>query len=371
VRRQLNRRGLLYVADCKMAALQTRARLVHGGDQYLTPLPLTGETAQQIEAWIDRIVEGEQTATLIWQADELIGAGYEFERPMTATLAKPERAPKSEHGAVATDESTVTVTWTERVLVLRSTHQAQAQGQTLRRQVSKAKAALDKLAPAPARGKRPIRDEALLQQRIQAILDEHAVQGLLAITYERQEPEAGQPYYRITAIQENESAIGQRAQRLGWRAMVCNAPADQLALAPLALIYRQGWGLERLFHHLKSAPLGLAPLWVRLDHQIRGLTHLLTLGLRVLSTLEWALRDGLAHAQQQLSGLYPGNPNRRTAHPTALMVLKAFVRVEPTLTLIRTPAGLQRHFPSLPPSLRRVLRCLGLPLTLYHRLQLP
>ena len=39
VRAVLNRSGVLYVGDCKMAALKTRAVIQEGSDYYLTPLP--------------------------------------------------------------------------------------------------------------------------------------------------------------------------------------------------------------------------------------------------------------------------------------------------------------------------------------------
>jgi transposase len=41
VRNTLNRRGLLYIGDCKMAAVATRAYIEAGGDYYLCPLPAT------------------------------------------------------------------------------------------------------------------------------------------------------------------------------------------------------------------------------------------------------------------------------------------------------------------------------------------
>ena len=68
VRALLGRRGLLYSGDCKMAALATRADLAVHGDFYLTALPLTGETARAFDGWVNAIVDGEQTATLIWMA---------------------------------------------------------------------------------------------------------------------------------------------------------------------------------------------------------------------------------------------------------------------------------------------------------------
>jgi transposase len=44
--------GLLFVGDCKMSALDTRAYLAGHQDWYLSPLPLTGATAGAMDAWI-------------------------------------------------------------------------------------------------------------------------------------------------------------------------------------------------------------------------------------------------------------------------------------------------------------------------------
>src|SRR3954447_13536058 len=60
VRAQLNRPGLLYAGDCKMAALETRAEVAGHGDYYLMPLPLTGETAREFPGWVDAAVDGQQ-----------------------------------------------------------------------------------------------------------------------------------------------------------------------------------------------------------------------------------------------------------------------------------------------------------------------
>ena len=44
--------GLLFVGDGKMRALETRAYLARHQDWYLSPLPLTGATAEAMDAWI-------------------------------------------------------------------------------------------------------------------------------------------------------------------------------------------------------------------------------------------------------------------------------------------------------------------------------
>ena len=52
IRNGLQRPGLLFVGDCKMSALDTRAYLAKHQDWYLSPLPLTGATAEAMDAWI-------------------------------------------------------------------------------------------------------------------------------------------------------------------------------------------------------------------------------------------------------------------------------------------------------------------------------
>src|SRR5947208_5954567 len=44
--------GLLFVGDCKMSALETRAYLARHQDFDLSPLPLPGATAEAMDAWI-------------------------------------------------------------------------------------------------------------------------------------------------------------------------------------------------------------------------------------------------------------------------------------------------------------------------------
>jgi transposase len=52
IRSGLHKTGLLFVGDCKMSALDTRAYLAQHQDMYLSPLPLTGATAETMESWI-------------------------------------------------------------------------------------------------------------------------------------------------------------------------------------------------------------------------------------------------------------------------------------------------------------------------------
>lgn len=51
---------LLFVGDCKMSALATRAYLQAHGQHYLTPLALTGDTGRDLRRWVAAALNGQQ-----------------------------------------------------------------------------------------------------------------------------------------------------------------------------------------------------------------------------------------------------------------------------------------------------------------------
>lgn len=373
VRTLLGRHGLLYSGDCKMAALATRADIVANGDYYLTALPRTGETAREFDGWVNAIVDGDQMATLIWEGDELIGAGYEFERSQTAVYTDSAGKPQ-------------TLTWTERVLVTRSLELAHTQAAHLEQRLQHAIVALETLTPAPARGKRQFRQEADLQQAIQRMMEHYRVHDLLTVEWAaetttvtryqgRGRPGAGrktvtetQVRYVIRKVQRNEAAITAHRHRLGWRVQVTNARPEQLSLAQAIVRYRGGWVLERDFRLVKDLPLGLSPLFVWKDDQIKGLTRLLTIALRLLTLIESQVRQGLQQEGQRLAGLYRGQARRETDRPTGQRILQAFARAQITLTRIAHGTQTAWYLTPLSELHEQVLRYLRLPTTLYAAL---
>jgi transposase len=368
VRGIVGRPGLLYAGDCKMAALATRAEIAAHHDFYLMPLPLTGETATQVETWVTGLVDGAQEATLLWDGEHVLGAGYEFERPLRAMV---DGAP---------------VCWTERVQVVRSPTLAQRHQATLEKRLAAAEEELRALTPAPGRGKRQLRDEDTLQVAMAHVLERHDVAGLLAATWERHETTVtcyvgrgrggpdrptrtkSQVRYALTDVQRNEEAIAARRHRLGWRVQVTNAPVDRLPLSQAVRHYRGGWSLERDFHLVKDLPLGLHPLFVWKEEQIKGLTRLLTLALRLLTLLETQVRRGLEQTQEPLAGLYEGSPTRTTERPTGMRILKAFARAQLTLTRVEMGGRSSWHLTPLSSLHEQLLRHLHLPMSLYTAL---
>jgi len=246
--------------------------------------------------------------------------------------------------------------------------------------------ALQALTPAPGRGKRAIRDEETLQARSTAILQQYQVTGLLRPQWEvveqrytryvgrgrgsatRPTREIVQRHYRITNVERLTSAIAAAHSRLGWQLQVTSAPAERLALTEATTAYRGEWHLEHDFHRVKDRPVGLSPLFVWRDDQIRGLTRLLTLALRLLTLIETQVAQGLTAAGASLTGLYEGQPQRTTAQPTAVRVLRALGRAEITLTEIQSPTHTEWYLTPLPPWLAQILAYLKLPPDLYESL---
>jgi transposase len=370
VRTMLGQAGLLYSGDCKMAALETRAEIAANRDYYLTRLPLTGAVPAQFSAWVEAAIVGEPAAKLIAirRGEELLGRGYEFERPQSARVGQDEQ------------------TWTERVQIIRSEAAARSQAAALDRRLKQAEAAVRDLTPPPGPGRTQYTTGWELERAVNAVLAEQDAKGLLTVSWERQEtsrthyvgPGRGGPNrrkttersvrYQITAVTRDDAAIECLVERMGWQVQVTNAPAARLSLGDAVLGYRAGTCVERAFHQLKDQPLGIRPLFVHRDDQVRGLTHLLTLALRVLTLFEVLVRRGQDHDGEDLAGLYPGQAKRTTDRPTAQRVLEAIARTGVTLIQEVSDKGCRWHLTALPVLVKRVLGYLGLSDEVYTRL---
>jgi transposase len=374
MRRGLHKTGLLFVGDCKMSALDTRAYLARHQDWYLSPLPLTGATAEAMDAWITvGVTKGEAgELTQIWRTNDrghevLAAEGYEFERTCCAPV----------------DD----MTWSERVLVVRSPMHATHQAAGLEKRLRHAETKLAALTPPRGRGKRQITDEATLVEAIALVLKEYRVAGLLSVTWEKQVEQTTQDVgrgrgsvrrekrviqktrYHITHLARQADTIAALSQRFGWKAFVTNAGQQRLSLQEAVVCSRNEYRVERLFNRLKSR-VHIAPLFVKRNEQIEGLTYLLTLGVRVLTVTEFVLRRSLEQDQVRLAGLHPENKHKMTDKPTAERILKAFTDI--SLTIIKNAAGedILRRLTPLSSLQEDILQRLGLGAALYSQLEI-
>ena len=282
------------------------------------------------------------------------------------------------------EENGEAVEWRERVIVAHSETYTKTLKRGLEQRLSRAMAELQALTPAPARGKRQIRDESVLVAAAEAILKARNVVGLLSYTFERQEKrqiryvgrgrgnpdrptrETVEVRYQITAVNRQEDAIAALHKTMGWRAYVTNAPAEELTLEQALLVYRDEWLIERGFHRLKGAPLSLDPMFVKRDDQVIGLTNLLSMGVRLLTLIEFVVRQKLKQGREKLVGLHAENPKKGTDTPTTERLLKAFNNI--TLTIVHLPGQVIHHVTPLTPLQTRILELLGLSPTIYTAL---
>lgn len=365
IRETLKPAGLLFVGDCKMGALSTRAYAQATGNTYLMPLAQVGRVPAELAGWVERALS-KQVKLKRWRDGEnhVAAEGYEVARSVTGQPPELTDLPE--------------VTWTERVLIVRSLSFAKAARRGLRERLDHARAELLALTPPPGRGRRSFTEQAPLQEAAQAILDRHNMVGLLTFSLvchaERRDVRAygNRParteeriHYTLT-VQSQPQAIRDHERTLGWRAYVTNAAPEQLSFEQAVQAYRDEWLIERDCARLKGRILSLAPLWVsREDHAI-GLTRLLTLAARVLALVEYDVRRKLKARGHSLAGLYPGQPTRVTDQPTTERLLKAFDRI--ALVVIRAGRKVQQLLTPLNDLQRAILDLLDYPSDLYERL---
>jgi len=364
----LDQKGLLFVGDCKMSAIATRGHVVASEHYYLMPLP----SNKNMEGWIDNGVQKKRDGVLVPvirvnDKDEstLIAQGYELTRALT--YQQGDRI----------------IDWEERVLVIHSPAHAARQAVALEKRLDKAERAIRTLTPPRGRGKRQITDEETIQTSIQAIIAKYRTETFLDVTYERQVEKVTKfvgkgrgsanrkthtqenVRYQITSITRSEKAIDAKKERFGWKAFVTNASLTQISLSEAVLTYRKEYRVERIFQRLKSR-LTIAPFYLKRDDQIEGLTYLLTLGVRVLTLLEFVVRRSLRENNEKLHGMHLENRKKATDKPTAERILKAFSKITTSTVLDASGKVLLRYVTPLNLTQKIILKSLGLNEKIYQ-----
>jgi len=369
----VKQQGVLVVGDSKMSALGTRAAIVAGKDYYLVPLAHLKDEPGLLDKLLKSGQGQEEETILIFLPQDIPSDGSEPD-PELAIACGFELS--RSHTAVVTEK---TVTWTERLLVIRSYSYVKTMQEGLHRRLDKAEKALRALTPLRQRGKRQITDEASLQSSIERIEKKYRVQGLFHTSYQCQVQERhirgykGKPSrverkvrYQLT-VTRNEEAIAAAEFKAGWRIYATNAPPEELVLSQAVLAYRDQYIAENVFRRLQGQILSITPIYVQRDDHAQGLLHLLTIGARLFALGDYQARQALAKEGTELTGIYRGNPKRGTARPTTERMLKAFEHIN--LLVIPSQTKTSYHLTQLSAVQERILALLGLPTSLYTDLQ--
>jgi transposase len=319
VRESLGTGGRTYVGDCKMGSLATRAFVASGGDFYLCPLAESQLSRAGRSELLRPVWEGTQALEQVrrpgpeGRPDELVAEGFGVAVGMTAVVEGQE--PR----------------WTERRWLVRSLAYAASQEAALERRLERAAAAASGLALRKRGKKRLFHAELMLAA--EGVVAREGVGGLLSVTAtavvaarqgraqgSRPPPREADASF-VVEVSREEGLIQERKREMGWQVYGTNGPA--LALTQVVWAYRGQYRVEDDWSRLKGRPLGLTPLYLQDEGRIRGLAYLLSVALRVLSLVEWAVRERLRKEKTKLRDVYAGQPGRQTARPSAELLLRA------------------------------------------------
>jgi transposase len=360
VQASLGGRGRTHVGDCKMAALATRAFVAATDDYYLCPLSEKQLDREQRRELLQPVWAGRQALQAVWRPgpegedEELVAEGF---------LATVELA-EAVDGRL--------VKWTEQRWLVRSVAYATAQREALERRLAKAVAALENL-PRPRQGKKRLSEEEL-HAAAAALIAEAGVTGLLTYALWQETSKRrvwayqGQPARLATETtwvlqaQRQEEAITARVREMGWQVYATNH--KQVSLPQVVWAYRGQYRIEDDWSRLKGQPLGLTPLYLQEEGRIQGLVHLLSLALRVLTLLEWVVRERLRKEGAKLEEVYAGQPGRKTSRPSAELLLRALQTL--AVTVVEVAGVVHVLLTPLKAIHRRLLDLWGLPADLYE-----
>jgi transposase len=364
VQQAFGRGGKTFVCDCKAASLGTRAYLASTNDYYLCPLPETQISADNRRELLEPVWAGQQPLQQVYrpvedgETPELVAEGFSYDVPLQAEV----------DGQL--------VIWTERRWLVRSLAYAAGQHRQLDRRLQKAQEQLEQLNERKQGKKRLTAEE--LQAAAEAIVTKQRVEGMLnpqvqTTTHRKKVRGYGGRKERVLKehehrleVSRDEGVIEQAKREMGWRVYATN----ELLMTLVAVVwgYRGQNRLEDNWSRLKGQPLGLTPMYLQYESRIVGLVLLLSLGLRLLSVVEWTVRKKLQENQETLKGLYAGQPGRQAKRPSAELLLTAFKGI--SLAIVQTAGQWTAHMTGLKALHKKLLELWELPSDLYLRLTL-
>src|SRR5579863_10265313 len=345
-------RAVLVVGDSKMAALGTRAHIVRSGSAYLCPYRPAHATAQ-ITDWISDALDYAAEWQTLQAVDERTG-----EVTTLAVIDVWER-----------EQQDGETTWTERVLVARSTALQAGHRRKRERALARVSEQVAALSRPPGRGRRVYLTAAAVQAAVAGLLYVAHLEGIVWVEPQEHTRRDGTTCWTVGAFGVDLAAWQDMVDRLGWQVYLTSTTPQQYAACVLVEAYRQQVIQERGFARLKTRNLHIRPLYLSDERRIAVLTWLLCLALRVLTLTEYRLRRALQQQGATLTGLNPASRSQTTQRPTTERVIAAFQHI--TWTAVRLPEALHHHVTPLTPTQEQILALLHLPPDLYARLASP
>lgn len=357
VSKVIGKGGKLYVADSKLSSTGNRAEIAKMGDYYLCPLAGVGKNPEILKS----IVENLSEINL-----EIIEVERQQKDNINLLVNEIQREQKTQTDAGV-------YSWQERVLATYSAELAWQQNQSLIKRLEKAEKELLALTPSISRGHKQLYELCPLEMKAQNIVKKYKVENLLelkiqtitqTIDEDKKSKSKAKKHPLKLELTHKLEAIYQEKEMMGWRSYVTNAPKEALTTQQALLAYRDSFLMERNFSRLKGRPLGLRPTFIQRPDHVRGMVHLLSLALRILTFTEFIVRQSLAEKNLALAGLYSGNPKRETPSPTSERLLAAFDNI--TLSIVSLPNQILYYISPLSELQKLILSLLHLPFSIYE-----
>jgi transposase len=350
----------LYVGDCKMAALVIRAFVAASKERYLCPLSESQLSREERRKLLEPVWTGEQILQEVRRPgkeegdpDELVAEGFSVDVQLHSTVDGKE------------------VEWKEKRWIVRSAAYARSGEEKLERKLREAEAELREL-PVRKQGKKQ-RFYRELHEAAETLVAEKGVEGLLSfkvrtvMTTKKKRAYKDKPERVETEVSfemdvsREVKAIEERKREMGWQVYATNGLV--MVLAAVVWAYRGQYRVEDGWSRLKGNALCLTPLFLQDETRIQGLVYLLSIALRVLTLVEWVVRENLRKEGASLRGLYPGQPGRKTERPSTELLLRAFAPISISVVSLAS----QNHIllSPLSPLQLRLLKLFNLPSDLY------
>ena len=314
--------NFLFIADCKAASHETRAGIDYEKGYYLFPLPMTGDTPQHIKELVLNPEQAFEEIVLLPknedQHERVVGKGFVVNKQMEKKL---------ESGAVHR--------WHERWMVSLSNSHAQRRKKSFQDRLDKAEVKLTKLKPKAddSADSFKLKAKKILQAcNVEAYFHLEVNESITSHKkyIGRGRPGPNTPFKMVEllnlalVVNRNEDAIEEFKALAGWRIFATNVAENNMTINQSTQYYRDEWLVERGFHRLKKGCIPVLPLFLRLPKRIKGLMVMLTITLQALILMEFVVRRELSKTDEPIAGLFPGNPKRKTKHPTAERLLSQF-----------------------------------------------
>ncbi|MBO0347774.1 hypothetical protein J0895_01345 [Phormidium pseudopriestleyi FRX01] len=281
-----------------MAALETREFIQDNRDWYLVPLSATQIPESVLVRYLEDREKSEKELIEVDKTDDSgqrrkIAEGFEIIVSQTTSLEGRK------------------VTWNERQLVIRSINMATAAQKSLKERLLQAQIQVTELTQA-RQGKKRLTSLNDYQLETARIIEKYQVEGLLKTEHDvikKSLQKRGCRGKRSQIIKEelviikvtvDEITLEKKLSQVGWRVYSTNSPEEKLDLTQGVMADRDEYLIEGGLARLKGTPLSLTPMYLQRKDQIVGLIRLLSIGLRLLTLLEFDMRRSLSENNENI-----------------------------------------------------------------------